>query len=344
MDAKWTDSNLLIGGRNPTSNEQQILLEIYSTYIEERLRKAHNYLWISHRAGFGEIVNYIVIEEQHKGRVNILKNYDDERRFTWTLDNNPKKWQFVLNSPLCIPNDNPSQWRMEEFSREMSFWGLTPNPEKNDPINGHYTGLALWHIFDGMMPGESKDKMREILYCTDLIELKPHYDFSIAQRILAKNIYPLSELAQRAADENHLWFCMKYSEYLNALPDGRKVSKEHIRTQNTEAIRNYRVALNAGKPGIEYPTLLTIDLLQEEGSDWRLWITDLILSDAIRFCWESNVDEAKDIEHHCRQYLNAWSHHNGIVGHRKGHSPSLPSQKAVPSRGRGRPPKKGRGM
>ena len=351
MDVNWNDPNLLIGGKNTTHNEIQILSKINSAkeaeliaYINKQVTEAHNSLIISHRSGFEEVVNYIVIEEQPKAPVTILKSYKHQRIFSWILDTNAEKWQFVLDRLVYIPKDNPSQWRMEEFIREMSFWRLKSDLENNDPVNGHYTGLALWHMFDETMSGEEKDKMREILYCTNLIELKPYYDFSIAKRRLAKNIYPLSELAQRAADENHLWFCMEYSEYLNSLPDERKVSKNTVRTQTTEVIRNYKAALNAGKSGIEYPTLPTIDLLQREGEDWRLWVRELILSDAIRLCWEGNIDETKDIEYHCRQYLNAWAHYNGIVGHRKGHNLIRSEKKAKPSGGRGRPRKARGGM
>jgi hypothetical protein len=347
MDVNWSDPNLLIGDKNPTSNEIQILREInlaketeIIAYIEERLKQAYYYLWITHLSGFGEKVNYLLIKEQPKAPVNIIKNYREKRKFAWVLEKNPKKWQFVPDSLFYTPNENPSHWRMEEFIREMSFWGLTPNPERDDPINGHYTYQSLWHMFDEMTQGGDKDKMREMLYCTNLIELKPHYDFSIARRIFAKNIYPISELAQRAGDEHLLWFCMEYSGYLNALPDERKVSKDNIRTRTTEVIRNYRNALSAAKIGIE-PNLPTIDLLQKEGADWRLWIRELILSDAIRLCWEGDAYDTRDIEYHCHKYLNAWAHHNGIVGHRKGHNPLPPKEKGKPSRGRGRPPKRG---
>jgi hypothetical protein len=237
---------------------------------------------------------------------------------------------------------------MDEFIREMSHWRLIPSPKDNDPINKHYTALALWLIFDEIQAGDLKDKMRDFLHNTSLIDVKPCRDLSLSRRLFAKQLYPLSKLAKRARSEDHLWFCLEYSDFLKAFLSPsknlseRNTSKEYNRTLKAERIKHFRLALKAGERGIEYPEPLTIDQLQKDEQDWRIWIEDLLLWDAIQLIWESDAgaDTTKDLKHYCHRLLDALAHHNSRTGHSKAYS-HLGIKEEVESerRSRGRPAK-----
>jgi hypothetical protein len=349
MTIDWDDSSLLIGNGSLSPSQAKALAERktakgieIANYLEPQIKKAHNYLCITHFSGFDEIVNYIVIEKETKAPVTIIKNYDEERTYNWVLNVNFDRWEFVLSPVFQLTKDSPSHWGMNEFIREMSFWGVTPDPEDNDPINRHYAGLTLWLMFDELPAGRSKDLMREILYCTKLIELKPCRDLSLARRMFAKQLYPLSELAQRAESEDHLWFCLEYSDYLMALPnpDRGKESKEAIRTAKAEKIRYFRKAKKAAIAGSEYPQVLTIDQLQKDGKDWRQHIEDLLLSEAVKIFWEYASDNiTNDLKHHYTQYLSALAHHNAQTGHSNCFKSLSTVQSKPAPRGKGRPPK-----
>ena len=85
-------------------------------------------------------------------------------------------------------------------------------------------------------------------------------------------------------------------------------SKNRWRDFCSQLIRDYRQALRKN----DFKEILTIEQLQSKGEDWRKHITNLLLQDAIRHTFEY---EDKDLKHHCLQFLNAWEHYNGTVGH-----------------------------
>jgi hypothetical protein len=357
MDIDWADKNLLIGGKNPTPNEIQILSKINSSkeeeiisYLKQRIRESHNFILFTHPTNSEKRINYLALEKEPKSQIiDVIKNYSEEKRkFAWVLDKNPEKWRFTQEPPLYISNENPNQWKMDEFIREMSHWKLTPSSEDNDPINKHYTALALWLIFDEMQAGNLKDKMRDFLHNTSLKDVKPCRDLSLSRRLFAKQLYPLSRLAKRAMSEDHLWFCLEHSDFLKAFLSPSKnsseqdTSKEYNRTLKAKRIKHFRLALKAGEPGIEYPQILTIDQLQKDGQDWRIWIEDLLLWDAIQLIWESNAeaDITKDLKHYCHKLLDALAHHNSRTGHSKAYSHLVIKEEVEPDRrSRGRPAK-----
>jgi hypothetical protein len=221
---------------------------------------------------------------------------------------------------------------MREFIREMSFWG-------EGRVNGHYTALALWLLFDEIPAGNEKDKMRQMLHCTDLIQMLPHYDLSVATRTFARNFYALSEVAQKAEDENHLYFYLEYSKYLQNFSGEENLSKDKACNIHTERIKFFRNALEAGKSYPDFPQLLTLEQIQEDGFDWRLCLEDLVMSDIIRIYWESDSSAERHIKYHFGNYLNALAHHNGVMRHRAGHTPTRVKKKAKHFGSKGRPPK-----
>jgi hypothetical protein len=107
---------------------------------------------------------------------------------------------------------------------------------------------------------------------------------------------------------------MEYSNCLHKTFITGNLSKDRHRTNQTKNIKRLRQASQKG----DFDKIVTIDDLQEQGKDWRLFIEDLILQDTARLIWE-NEGDTETLEHYYKRYLDAMSHYNGIVGHKKEH-------------------------
>ncbi|MBD1929782.1 hypothetical protein H6F74_26630 [Trichocoleus sp. FACHB-90] len=331
MGINWEDPNFLIGSEG--NDAETILSEIetssaslVATNIQKKIAAAQRFGNITFDLSSGE-ERYIIIEntQEQNTKSSISIHNFNKRNFNWILNDDPNEWRFIPNSAIYCPSENPIFWGMWEFTREMSFWppALAPHLENCnsakqliDMVNGHYTMLMLWLRYSlPMIKNSSKrDKLRELLYTTDLIYGLPYADLSLARYEFARQVYPWSELAQRAGSSEHLWFCMEYSNCLHKAFITGNLSKDQHRTNQTNNIRRLRQASKKGT----YDEIVTIDDLQEEGKDWRLFIEDLILQDIVKVIWE-NEGDTKTLEHYYKRYLDAMSHYNGIVGHKKEH-------------------------
>jgi len=277
--------------------------------------------------------------------------------FTWVLAEDPYQWRFVPSSVINASYEDPGAWGMLEFLREMAHWPPVPCVDFEEVVRGHYSALSLWLRFPLLHNSPRKDELRQILYHTDLIYLKPYADLSEARRQFAYQIYPRLELAQRAESKDHLWFCMEYSSCLQKfhwLGNPLAPLKDEVRTNTTNCIRNIRAALKTGN--FIFDEILTIEALQREGADWHRYIADLLLHEAIRKVWTDDAD-SKDLKRQCNLYLDALSHYNGQVGHKeqdvililtpdgdrsktkKNYKRKKSTQRLSSGRGRGRPPK-----
>jgi hypothetical protein len=93
---------------------------------------------------------------------------------------------------------------------------------------------------------------------------------------------------------------MEYSECLQKLmPEAYEQGKTDVRGGITLQIRRWRNALNAAQKG-DFPDLPTIEKLQGDGYDWRCFINELLVCDAIRLVAEADGGTETDLIHHTK--------------------------------------------
>lgn len=247
--------------------------------------------------------------------------YDSPEAGNWVLDSSPDQWRFASEHGLELPDD----FGRLDFIRAMCCWPpseqsltIRKNREKlTSDVKGHYLGLTLWLLIRELSESEAKKRLRALLHHPLLVHLKPYADISFARREFAYQIYSRSEVAQRAQSEDHLWFCLEYSSCLQKI--NNSLGKVECRVKNTNAIKLLKQALNDHEHKFDFSKNLTTESLQTAGEDWRLSISDLLVQDAIRLCWEDDGD-TEDLKHHVDQYLNALRHYNVITGNCKPHA------------------------
>lgn len=280
------------------------------------------------------------------GQIARLVGSRNPRNYYWELDED-ELWQFKQVPAIARTEDLPRHWKYREVCREIyHFPPITTGVDfTGDPtieaFLRHYQALSNWLVFRLAESGSDRDELRKRLY-TDFIDLKPHADLSFARREFAYQLFPRSPLAQKAESEEHLWFCMEYSSCLAKLTQ-KLVTKSDSRTATSLATQTMRRAINAAAAG-DQVNLLTIDYLKASGEDWRLYVDDLLISEAIRLISEEDGDK-RDFVYHTRRFVGAIEHFNNITGHSNRHitTKSLvaqtPTQATPARRGRGRPPK-----
>jgi hypothetical protein len=211
-----------------------------------------------------------------------------------------------------------------------------------DGLFDHYKRLA-WGLHHLDLPDSpEKNELRQDLYGKDDGTLKIFVDYSVAKREFARQIYNYSELAQRAKGEYGLWFCMESAECLQKLlPDKPYTAKEAIQCSSTDWIKSHRAKLKAAVVG-DPVNLLTLEALLKPDSfdwqtynaelaprvkvkdttvkqlksgdiDWRFFIIDLLVNEAIAIVAQADGDSGKDLVHHIRQFLNAFEHFNSMT-------------------------------
>lgn len=99
----------------------------------------------------------------------------------------------------------------------------------------------------------------------------------------------------------------------------RKLNKTSQRNQNTQTIRAIKQVLNrTSKQALENwyvpDDIPTLEELEKQGEDWRLYIEYLVLWDVIRKYWDEPKCN-KSLKQACMNYLNSLSHINGLIGH-----------------------------
>jgi hypothetical protein len=325
IEIDWNDPNLQIGGGTPF--EAEILAGIETARdsaviesIKQEIYRGSAYWDIRFDLASGA-EHYVVIQGDPNASSPITIHPLHKREHAWILSKSSDKWRFTF-SPLfsfTTRSNPPECWSEQDFLREMSIWPPTDGDRKDSQqlakINGHYAGLMFWLRFRKAKDGVNKDELRKLLYSTKLINWLPYVNLSEAKRNFAYLIYPWSELAQRASGEEHLWFCLEYSGCLQKLYENVP-GKETIRSSTTKKIRLYKDALKTGN--FDSSNLLTIEKLQEQGEDWRVYIEDLLIQDTIKTCWEDGGNTSY-LAKQLRLYLNSLSSFNGAVGHGGNH-------------------------
>jgi hypothetical protein len=342
IDIDWNDPNLQIGAETEA--------KITAADIRQQICRAQKSRLVASNSGQ---TFDLVIEGDPESKSRLTIHTFHERDRAWILNpKKPDKWRFIASPLISWSGENPIRWGEKEIIEEMGHWPPPEgslNDENRRIVGGHYSCLRVWLSFYSMSNGAGKDDRREHLFTSEFVHLKPYSDLSRARREFCRQLFPWSELAQRAGNEDHLWLCLEYSACLAKLfPDGNPGKVEN-RKRNSNVVRSLKQALKTG----DFDETLTIGDLQEQGEDWRLGLEDCLLQDAIRLAWESEA-EVSDLEHHINQYLNALAHFNAVTGHREidvilRRSPGgevsqtrkgqkLKSQPKS-GRGRGRPPK-----
>lgn len=330
----WEDSNLTIGHTN------ELLASKRASTLEQLIDAAEAaWLFDFHECG-GEL---LVLKWLPGVEPPFMyQSFDSEP--AWILSPDDSYWHLVTNSPIAKKStDNPKTWSMVEFLREIGRWPPMWDKAIRDGhyeaiVRGHYTTLALWLRHRWMVNSPQKMGLGPILHFTELIDTKPYFDFSMARLDFAYDLYWRSPLAQRADSEQHLWFFMEYSHCLHRLyPSAGSMKKSAVKKNLTAAIATWRKALNAARRG-DAIELMTLESLKQKGEDWRLWINELLVNEAIRLIQEAEggAEAEKDLLFHTRRFLDAWAHYNHMT--RSKHYKILMPVEKPPKRRPGRPP------
>lgn len=249
-----------------------------------------------------------------------------------------KDWVTLQHSP-----DRDPFFSLTKSEVIYQLWELPQSRDKAlRPVSEHYKRLA-WGLVHLEMPDSlKKEELRQELYGERDGFLKVFVDWSVAKREFARQIYNYSELAQRAKGEYGLWFCMESAECLQKLlPDKQYTAKEDIQCSTTDWIKSHRAKLKAAVGG-DPVNLLTLEALLKPDSfdwqtynaelaprvkvkdntkkqlksgdiDWRFFIIELLVNEAIAIVAQADGDSGKDLGHHIRQFLNAFEHFNSMT-------------------------------
>jgi hypothetical protein len=247
----------------------------------------------------------------------------DTKNYKWDLEPDPIHWRFntdiLVNNSIEKPNINK-----DHMIHEIGCWCRRELAGQSS----HYPSIYLWLRFYEANDSEAKTALRELLHSTSLVLSRPFADSSLARQEFAKAIYPYSPLAQRTEGEYHLWFCMEYSVMLQRQSKffkelnktgKRELNKTSQRNQNTQAIRAIKQSLNrTSKQALENwyvpDDSPTLEKLEKQGEDWRLYIKDLVLWDVVRKYWDE-PEHNKFLKQACMKYVNTLSSINGYIGH-----------------------------
>jgi len=318
MNIDWNNPNLQIKDGAPS--EAVILARVEATKasaiaadIRKQIGRAQNSRLLASNSGE---THDLVIEGDPEAKSPLTVHSFHKRDCAWVLNpQKPDKWRFLASPLISWSGENPISWGEKEIVEEMRYW---PPPEgsldeeSRRIVRGHYSGLRFWLEFYLMPNGADKDDRRKFLFTSDFVHVKPYSDLSRARREFAFQIYPWSEMAQRAGSENHLWLCLEYSSCLAKLHPEGNPGKAENRARNSNVFKAFKEALKTE----DFSEILSIEDLQEEGEDWRLHLETLVLQDAIRLVSESDA-ETSDLKHQINQYINALAHFNAVTGHRK---------------------------
>ena len=314
--------NILIGNNSNASIIEAIArseAEANRVYIEQKIVQSSMFTAITFQLQGWQERFVITVSEKNKFPLSIDGEFTKlGESEVWVLSEDPQKWQFVSNkNVLCSTSEKPSEFSASRLEREMSRWGMdTQNcPDEIDQKDFEeflasnssvYLIILLWLRFHQLADGVQKDRLREILWTTpELMAHKPDYDLTVANKRFAKDIYPLSFLAQRSAGEHHLWLCLEYQRWLQ-LSNIAPASKRSLLSANSQFIKSHRKALDGQRDSI---SLLNIDDLVQQKNDWRLSIDTLLLHDCINKIWENPRGE-KQLKKICKGYLSALEQYN----------------------------------
>jgi hypothetical protein len=332
-DFNWEDPNLMIGDTN------ELLVSKQASAIEQQMDGAERgWIFDFHRFG-GKL---LVLKQPPGVEPPFIFHGFDSDEPSWVLSPDDSYWHLVTNSPIAKKStDNPKTWGMAEFVREIGrwppMWDKAIRDENYEAIGrGHYATLALWFKHRWMVNSPGKMELGRLLHFTELIDTMPYFDFSMARLDFAYKLYWRLPLAQRADSEEHLWFFMEYSHCLHRLyPSAASMKKPAVKKGLTDMISIWRKALKSAKRG-DALNLMTLESLEQEGEDWRMWINELLVNEAIRLIQEAEGGAEKDLLFHTRIFLDAWAHYNGMT-RPKHHKILMPAEKP-PKRPPGRPP------
>jgi hypothetical protein len=248
------------------------------------------------------------------------------RGYNWRLNEDPNTWGFIPDPVFANGQGNsPNNWDWTAAYWELLY--LVPNLPEFGSLKHHYWYLAVWLLFDALPDGEGKDELRSFLWETDLIRMKPFADLAKAQREFVSQIFPLSELAQRARGEVSLWFVLQWSELLLKC-NAPNTSKTAHRESFSEDLKGLRESLKRANSDGES---INPYLPEELGGDWRMYIETSLIYEAINLVANTDADSLYSI---CKAYLEAKSRHLTAVGRKRGydidHLPPDPKRPGPP--------------
>jgi hypothetical protein len=248
-----------------------------------------------------------------RNKPNALQPYSIHhgyRRYNWIFDRNPYTWKILPDPVLAnIEGNIPINWDWTAAYWELLY--LVPDHPQFQQLKKHCIALTIWLSFDILPDGNHKDHLRDFLWETNLIHVKPFVDFVKAQREFVSQLYPLSQLAQRACSEVNLWFLLQWSNTAVKV-NHRGVTKTTHRKEFSNLLKNFRNQLRLANKG----ELKPINYLPEYlNSDWIFSLESILLHEALQLIVEEEFNSA--LHSHCKNYLDAKSKLHNIVSHKK---------------------------
>ncbi len=324
----WDNPNFLIGDcdKNDFYTQEKV------ANIQSQINDSEKHWWLDFQFSGERIL--VIKQKPGESPPFIIHRFDNEKT-KWILSPDASTWRLIPDSPVLTPKEKPKNWKMRDFIREIGHfpprWDASlKDIDYESVVSGHYSILSLLLNFQNLKNSPQKDKFHQLIYHEGLILLKPFWDLSNARLEFARQIYSYSPLAQRASSKDHLWFFLEYSDCLQKLlPHAKPPSKDLHRTSITDFIRQVNKKLTKAQKG-DYVELVTLERLAEGGYDWRPYINELLLNEAIRLVGEVDDDLAHDLTHHTRRYLKAWSDYNKVVGHKEPYKILAPDIADIP--------------